>query len=237
MKLSEEIITTLSLVRFRTMGREQLVRVVEFHDHKLEDIERALVGLLADGSIELNNGFYFLPMSEEEKEPIPQRSLDAADAYKKRNQQSAIGKAAFKLGPHIAFIIAIATTLLICLASVGKAEEVPSWVLPGMLHVESSSYYSGDKIIYVNQKRGKAGEIGCFQSLPATLRQFNFSPSLYEQDTKYAEDATTKILTHYRRITGSWDEAVGAWNCGLGKRKTKTAIKYINRVKSAGENK
>jgi len=137
-----------------------------------------------------------------------------------------------QFAPPIALIIIILSmTLGLC------AQEMPRWVLPGMLMVETSSYYGDNGIIYRNQKRGKAGELGAFQALPATLRQFKFSPSLFEQDTKYAEAATVMILSHYYRVTGSWSEAIGAWNCGLGKRKSKTAINYLNRVKNAGETK
>jgi hypothetical protein len=48
---------------------------------------------------------------------------------------------------------------------------------------EGAADHQDGAIVYRNQKRGHAGEVGCFQALPSTLRdkRFRFSPSLFEQ--------------------------------------------------------
>lgn len=140
-----------------------------------------------------------------------------------------MNEAAFKYGPHVALIIAV-----LCFCVGLCAQEMPSWVLPGMLHIETTSKYGENGIVYRNTKRGTSGEVGPFQCLPATLRDFKLSPSLVEQDSKYAEAAAIKILSHYYSVTKSWEQAVGAWRKGLGKRNSQTALSYIQRVKDAG---
>lgn len=135
-------------------------------------------------------------------------------------------------------LLAIATFAAVLIAgcmSRGHAEDVPPWVLRGIAHVESSSFYRTDgSLEYVNQKRGKAGEVGVFQAMPSTLRQFGFSPSLYEQDTAYSEQATRSILAHYFTVTGTWSESVASWRAGLRHRHHMHALDYVAKVIAAG---
>jgi hypothetical protein len=131
-------------------------------------------------------------------------------------------------------IVAIAGVLLMAMSSRCHAgDDVPSWVMTGMLKVESSSYYDDGKIVYVNQKRGKAGEVGAFQAMPSTLRRFGFSPSLFECDVAYCERATRAILTHYFARTGNWTDAVACWHRPNDFRSSK-AKEYADRVRAAG---
>ena len=142
-----------------------------------------------------------------------------------------LSAAAFLLNVFLALLLLVIVTLRNCASG---ADDVPPWVMRGMLHVETSSYYDGGRIVYVNQRRGRAGEVGAFQATPATLRLYGFSPSLFEQDTVYAERVTRAILCHYRRITGTWFGAVAAWNGGLTGRERPKAIRYATQVSFAG---
>lgn len=131
--------------------------------------------------------------------------------------------------------IALGALLLIVTAHHCVAQDMPAWVIKGMLARESSSMLRSDgTVVYVNQRRGIAGEVGATQALPTTLRQFGFSPSLFEQDTAYCVAATTRILTGYRARFGSWEAAVGAWRKGPGKRDSATARAYVAEVRALG---
>lgn len=115
------------------------------------------------------------------------------------------------------------------------SEQMPAWIIKGMLARESSSVLQPDgSVVYVNQRRGVAGEVGATQALPVLLREHGFSPSLFEQDTAYCVDATTRILTKYRARFGSWELAVGAWRKGPGKRDSDTARAYVAEVRALG---
>lgn len=139
--------------------------------------------------------------------------------------------AALLLNVFLALLLLAIVALRNCASG---ADEVPPWVMRGLLHVETSSYYDGGRIVYVNQRRGRAGEVGAFQATPATLRLYGFSPSLFEQDTVYAERVTRAILSRYRLTTGTWFGAVAAWNCGLAGRERARAIRYATQVSIAG---
>ena len=131
----------------------------------------------------------------------------------------------------------LAVLLLLALSILAaSSEEMPAWVLPGLIARETSSYVQQDgRIRYVVQSRGSAGEVGITQALPATLRQHGASPSLFEQDVSYAMRVTAQILAHYRAKAGSWESAVAAWRKGLGGRTRKTAVEYAESVRALGE--
>ncbi len=102
----------------------------------------------------------------------------------------------------------LTTAILRCCAA-----EPPPWVLRGLIAVETSSHFNAaGQPVYVNQARGRAGEIGITQAMPRTLRRFKLSPSLFEQDPAYALAATRHILASYYAETGTWWNAVAKWN-------------------------
>jgi hypothetical protein len=132
--------------------------------------------------------------------------------------------------PMCLIIVLLFFTLGLC------AQEMPKWVMPGLAKIETESYHNGAKWIYVNQNRGTAGEIGIWQALPSTLREYKMSPSLFEQDNNYAESCVLQILQKYYSRCGNWDEAVGAWRKGYHGRLSKTAKNYAKSVRNAGSN-
>lgn len=137
----------------------------------------------------------------------------------------------------LVLVVLTLTTLLVCCGRAHAADpsDVPRWLLRGIAAIETSSVIRQDgSIRYVNKARGSAGEVGVFQALPSTLRQFGFSPSLVEQDAPEAERAARHILAHYFTITGDWEGAARAWRKGLGGRNSDTARDYARRVMAAG---
>lgn len=150
-----------------------------------------------------------------------------------------------RIRPHVLLLAMILLTSgCLCVALHGQEYgadfrpiQCPPWLLRGLMAVETSSYYRADgTVVYVNQKRGLAGERGLFQAMPATLRQYGYSPSLYEQDTAYAINATRAILLRYYATTGSWDACAAAWRKGLSGRNSTTATTYAAHVRAAGMN-
>lgn len=126
--------------------------------------------------------------------------------------------------------------LLLALAiSLRATDEVPAWCMAGIAAVESSSYYDGNRIVYVNQRRGRNGEVGVWQALPKLLRQWKLSPSLYEQDSAYAERATRAILTSYYQRSGDWMVSVAMWHRPNDPH-SERAKTYANRVRQAAGN-
>lgn len=133
-------------------------------------------------------------------------------------------------GAGLALVILTMTTLLCCRVF---GSEVPQHVLAGLARVESSSYFRPDgSLRYVNQARGKDGEVGPFQALPATLRQHGFSPSLYEQDRSYSLMATRAILCKYHQRVGNWHDAIACWHRPYDYKSTR-AQSYARKVAEA----
>lgn len=96
-------------------------------------------------------------------------------------------------------------------------EGMPSWVLPGILAVESRSRYADGEIVYVDRRVGAAGELGPFQITPAAFREvarpgeafrrLRYSPAL-------GEAIATRLLERHYAATGSWVEAVIRYHVG-----------------------
>jgi hypothetical protein len=130
----ESVLVTLSLVRFRTLGREQLVKIEMHHGHKAEEVEAAITDLLTLGKITEKDGFLFQPPEEEKNESIPQAYLDAADRYRKSRAPKPFDKLTVWLAGlwHKIWgglILLIATAFI----AIGlSAEEMPAWVIPGI---------------------------------------------------------------------------------------------------------
>ena len=123
--------------------------------------------------------------------------------------------------------------LLLCVVALA-AEDMPSWVLPGILAVETRSYYQDDgSIHYTDKRRGKAGEYGPFQMTRAAFRQVSRRGEPFwklETDRVYAEDLAVRYLYHLRDRASSWEQAVQWYNRGPHHR----ATAYLRAVKRAG---
>jgi soluble lytic murein transglycosylase-like protein len=135
----------------------------------------------------------------------------------------------------LALVLAVLLTVAALIFS-GKASgaDCPDWALRGIMAAETSSHFRADgSINYVNRNRGRAGEVGITQAMPATLRLHGFSPSFFEQDRAYAIRATRVILGRYFDRTGSWLDAVAMWHRPNDFRSPK-AQRYVERVLAAG---
>lgn len=119
------------------------------------------------------------------------------------------------------------------------AVEVPRWVLSGILHVESRSYYAAHgPIVYVDQRVGEAGELGPFQM---TRDAFDLVARQGEQferlatDTAFAQELCCRYLCVLLRdfAGGDWFLTAGRWNAGPHGAISR-AWKYAKRVQRAG---
>jgi hypothetical protein len=115
---------------------------------------------------------------------------------------------------------------LLCLAPVFSAvsatlpeiPEVPQWVLHGILGVETSSFYAPTgEIVYINRKRGRAGERGPFQMTPAVFRETMGVGDVDDLavDTEFAQSVFIRRMQDLYARLGSWDASVRAYNVGV----------------------
>lgn len=119
--------------------------------------------------------------------------------------------------------------LLLCLMLIGPAfsvDEVPSWILRGILMVESRSYYKDGVIVYIDRSRGAAGERGCFQMMEATFREIRAPGERFEMldDPVFSEYKAICYLRLLHKRHGNWPKAVIAYNGGR---------KYLKDVQNA----
>lgn len=97
---------------------------------------------------------------------------------------------------------------------------VPQWVLEGIIGRETHSYYSKNgNIVWIDRRRGKAGERGPFQMTPIAFRQVekNFRKfSKLEKDLVYAETMAIKYLVYLynEHANRDWETAIGMYNTG-----------------------
>jgi hypothetical protein len=95
-----------------------------------------------------------------------------------------------------------ALVLAALLPSVLPAAEVPRWVLAGILHIESRSYFTTTGIVYVDQRTGAAGELGPFQM---TRDAFDLVARTGEEFERLKRDTFSDR---------DWFIATGRWNVG-----------------------
>lgn len=112
---------------------------------------------------------------------------------------------------------------LLCAAlHAGDATAIPEWVLPGILRVETRSYYNGDGTIhYTDKRRGRAGERSAFQITKSAFRQVAHRGEQFwqvETDQAFAQVIAVRYLLWLRQRSPSWDRAVEAYNAGPGRR-------------------
>jgi soluble lytic murein transglycosylase-like protein len=90
------------------------------------------------------------------------------------------------------------------IARAAKRHRVPEELLRSVAHTESKH-----KTTAVS-KRGARGE---FQVMPATAKELGFTPEeMHDRD--YGAEAGARILRKNRDRTGSWEDAVAAYNAG-----------------------
>lgn len=114
--------------------------------------------------------------------------------------------------------------LLLVLAGAG-AEDVPFWVKSGIAFVETSSSYDGAELVWVNHKRGKAGEIGPFQMTRRAVREVYKGAFLDLLDETTSEWIFLDYIQMLHRRHHTWEAAVAHYNPG--------DPTYLSRVKRA----
>lgn len=135
---------------------------------------------------------------------------------------------------------ALTTFAAVLLAFAGPAvsADIPAWVLPGILHIESRSYFTTTGIVYVDRRVGADGELGPFQMTRDAFDLVARRGEEFERlkhDTAFAQDLCERYL-HLLWSDFSdrdWFTATGRWNAGPhGSRKRLWA--YAKRAQQAG---
>ncbi len=164
------------------------------------------------------------------------RYLRAREAYRRElasqpSLWSRIGNAwvffAAVVWPRISYIaismgivLLTAVALIVGCATAAKGADIPAWVLPGILHEETSSrYIATGAIDYVNRDDGKDGEIGPFQMTPAAFDMVKRSGEQFADlrtNLPFAEDCCRRYLglLYTDFAERDWFIAVGRWNAG-----------------------
>ncbi len=123
--------------------------------------------------------------------------------------------------------------VLICCA-LSAVEEMPAWVLPGILMTETQSHYADDgSVVYVNRQRGSHGEIGPFQCTRRAFDQIKTPGEKFwqmESDPAFAEAVAIRYLFWLREHHTSWYRAVEAYNAGPHHH----SRRYVRAVRRAG---
>lgn len=112
-----------------------------------------------------------------------------------------------------------------------RSEEVPQWVLSGILKVETRSYYKDGVIKYVDQRRGFHGERGCFQMTKIAFNQIKMRGEQFwmiETDRNFAELCAKRYLVWLYNNSGKqdWYLTIQKYNVGP----SKTSNVYLNNV-------
>lgn len=127
--------------------------------------------------------------------------------------------------------------LLLLAVAAYTTDEVPYWVMSGILKVESNSYYDystgTERIIYVNRKIGEAGELSAYQITKIAWKQVKRRGERFQSlatDQLYAEQVAIRYLLWLYNGTAkkSWDRAVEQYNAGPRGR----SRKYLLAVKT-----
>ena len=111
------------------------------------------------------------------------------------------------------------------------AQEIPAWVTKGILARESSSYYKGNTLVYVDQTRGYDGERGPWQMTPIAWRDIG-SPGRFmdlQTNHEFARECYQAYIRKLYKRAGSWDLAVEWYNAGPGNR-SPSYLKDVRRL-------
>lgn len=114
------------------------------------------------------------------------------------------------------------------------SEEIPAWVMKGILKVETRSYYNEDgSIKYVDKRRGLHGERGPFQCTKAAFNQVRLKSEQFwtlETDTSFADTIARRYLLWLRdNYGGDWYRVLGMYNAGPNR----ISNEYIRKIKNA----
>lgn len=112
---------------------------------------------------------------------------------------------------------------------------MPRWIIAGILAKETrSTLRSDDTVRYVDKRRGAAGERGPTQLKRCAFDQVKKDGEAYwrvETDIDFALDITERYLLWLKKQTGSWRDAIQAYNAGMGGRSGPTAHDYYLAVR------
>lgn len=119
---------------------------------------------------------------------------------------------------------------ILCLGLLHATDDVPYWVMSGILSVESGSRYDygtgEERIIYVDRKVGLAGELSAYQITKGAWLQVKKKGERFQDlhtDQRYAEQIAMRYLCwlYDHSARGSWSRAVEKYNSGpSGRNKT-----------------
>lgn len=119
--------------------------------------------------------------------------------------------------------------------------EVPCWVLAGIMAQETRSSYAidGDTIIYVDRRVGKHGELSAFQIRRIAWQQIKQPGERFEDlatDQRYAELCAMRYLLwlYNNSAKGSWPHAIQYYNAGPGRLSYRYYANVINKARRAG---
>lgn len=115
--------------------------------------------------------------------------------------------------------------LVILMALLHSEEnEVPIWVLAGIMAQETRSSYALDNntIVYVDRRIGASGERGPYQMKHIAWRQIKQPGERFEDlstDMRYAEICAMRYLLwlYNNSAKGSWPHAIQYYNAGPGR--------------------
>jgi hypothetical protein len=134
-------------------------------------------------------------------------------------------------------MVLLSMSSMILAPTLGSAEQaaIPDWVLAGILRVETGSYYQeGGVIKYINKKRGRNGERGCFQITKKAFKQVGEQGEQFwmvEQDTDFCETIARRYLLwlYEHSAHHSWVLSVEKYNAGPSGR----SPEYLQDVRDA----
>lgn len=110
--------------------------------------------------------------------------------------------------------------LLLLITTCMFSVEIPSYVLKGILKVETNSSYLDDgKIKYVDKRRGLSGERGCFQMTKIAFDQIKKRGEQFwmiESDRYFAEECAKRYLSWLYEKTAKqdWNLTIQQYNAG-----------------------
>jgi hypothetical protein len=114
------------------------------------------------------------------------------------------------------------------------AVEVPTWIVKGILRVETGSYVKNGQVVYVDTRVGKHGERGAGQMSRAALHTVAPGTPIHrlETDPAFAVDCTKKYLLwlYAGPANGSWLKAIAQYNAGPS---CHSITRYVKRVQQA----
>lgn len=139
------------------------------------------------------------------------------------------------------WMLVLLLSLLTAYAFTAEENEVPYWVMAGILKQETRSTYgdNGLTINYVDQRRGAAGERGPFQMTYIAWKQIRQPGERFADlstDMQYAEQAAMRYLLwlYNGPARKSWPHAIQGYNAGPGKLNFKYYANVVAKARRLG---